>query len=311
MTTLFVINPNSRSGDMDCNEILEVLSALGPVETHRLGEDGSLEKHIHRIGSSLKRIVVAGGDGTLNGVLPVVLDAQVPLGVLPLGTANDFARSLELPTDPVEAARLIAHDQTRKVDVGVVNDKYFLNAVGVGLGPELTKKLDKEAKKRLGVLAYLKSLIEVMGDRGWRAARITVDGKPVRTSFMQITVANGRHYGGGLMVSDEVEMDDGLLHILCVRPLTPLQLFLRGLRIRTGAVEDDDKLIYMKGRIVEIRTRKESDVTADGELITQTPIRCRCLRRSLPVYVERQETSVAADDTRESAEPEPALQATA
>lgn len=286
MTTLLVINPHCRNGDTDfVEEVVEELSAAGPVSQYRIGSSEKLAARIDDLGEALARIVVAGGDGTLNNVLPDVLEAGVPLGVLPLGTANDFARSLELPKDPAAAAALIAGGATRTVDVGVVNGHYFLNAVGVGLGPELTKKMDREKKKRLGVLAYLQSLVEVVGQRKRQYATIDVDGESVRTPFMQITIANGRHYGGGLMVSDEVEMDDGLLHVLCVRPLKPLQLALKGLRIRFGATRDVEKLIYLKGKRVSVETRRRHDATADGELVTKTPLECRSLARSLQVYV--------------------------
>lgn len=307
MTTLLVINPNCRNGDEDfVADVVEVLSEAGPVSQYCVGASETLRQRLEKLGDALERIVIAGGDGTLHQSLPDVLEAGVPLGVLPLGTANDFARSLEIPKDPVDAARVIVDDHCRCVDVGVVNDEYFLNAVGVGLGPELTKKLDREKKKRLGVLAYLQSLVQVLGHRRRHFATLEVDGQIVRTPFMQITVANGRHYGGGMMVSDEVAMDDGLLHVLCVRPLRPLQLFLKGLRIRFGAVRDDEKLIYLRGKKVNVQTRRRYDATADGELVTRTPLECRVLARSLQVYAPRVQDDAQAGEEQQA----PPLQAT-
>lgn len=285
MTTLLVINPNCRRGDEDfVADVVEALSEIGPVSQYEIGASEKLSTRIDKLGDTLERIVIAGGDGTLHMSLPEVLEAGVPLGVLPLGTANDFARSLELPKDPVEAANVIVDGHRRSVDVGVVNGEYFLNAVGVGLGPDLTKKMDREKKKRLGVLAYLQSLIQVLGHRKRHFATIDVDGQIVRTPFMQVTVANGRHYGGGMMVSDEVQMNDGLLHVLAVRPLRPMQLFLKGLKVRFGAVRDDEKLIYLRGKEVRVQTRRRYDATADGELVTRTPLECRVLANSLQVY---------------------------
>lgn len=296
MTTLLVINPFSRGGDSDCQDIKDILSKLGPLEAHSLDKETTVGERIEQIGPALQRIVVAGGDGTLNQVLPTVLDAGVPVGVLPMGTANDFARSLNLPDQPCAAARTIAEGFTRQVDVGVVNGQYFLNAVGIGLGPDLTKEMDREKKKRLGVLAYLESLIHVIGRHRRRFAWITVDGETFSSRFMQITVANGRHYGGGMMVSDDVQMDDGLLHVLCVRPLHPLQLLLRGLRIKFGAVSDDEKLEYRKGKKIEIRTRRPCDVTADGELVTTTPIQCHTEPRVLAVFAPPEEAKATEAD---------------
>ncbi len=307
MSTLIVTNPYCRQGDTDCSEIVETLEALGPVERHTLDSALPLDAAIADMGPTLERVVVAGGDGTLNTVLPSVMRAGVPLGVLPLGTANDFARSLGLPVDPVEAAGIIAGRGVRSVDVGVVNGRYFLNAVGIGLGPELTRQMDREKKKRLGVLAYLDSLIQVLGRNRRRIARVTVDGQCRRDTFMQITIANGRHYGGGLLVNEDARMDDGLLHVLCVRPLKPLQLLLRGVRIRRGTVGDDDKLVYRAGREVEVRTWRPCEVTADGELLTRTPVTVRSLPRALAVYVPEESAERIDDAARQSASETPVV----
>ncbi len=297
MTTLFVKNPYCRNGDADTAAVEAVLRRSGAVETFSVGSAATLEERIEALQGTLKRVVLAGGDGTLNAALPAILKFGLPMGVIPSGTANDFARSLNLPDDPVAAAEAIEENCTRQVDVGVANGHYFLNAIGIGLGPQLTKRLDREKKKRLGVLAYLTSLVEVIGERRRRFAAISVDGEEERYPFLQITVANGRHYGGGMTVCEDVEMDDGLLHMLCVRPLNPAQLFLRGLRIKYGAVKDDQKLVYRKGQTVEIKTRTLNEVTADGELVTSTPINCKLLPKALDVFVAREEAVITEADS--------------
>lgn len=303
MTTLLAFNPFCRDGDTDWERFADVLREDGDVVVHRLDDETPLKRRIAEIGPRLRRIVLAGGDGTLNRALADVIDAGVPVGVLPLGTANDFARSLALPDDPVEAAQVIVEGHTRSVDVGMVNGHPFLNAVGIGLGPALTRSLDREKKKRLGVLAYLDSLVQVIGRRRRHRAQVVVDGASQRLRFLQITIANGRHYGGGMTVSDEARVDDERLHVLCLRPLTPWQLFLRGLRFRFGAVRDDEKLIYRQGRQVEVRTRYACDVTADGEMVTCTPVRCSVRPGLLTVYVPR---ATEDDATRDAGKTRPA-----
>ncbi|MBT8143163.1 MAG: YegS/Rv2252/BmrU family lipid kinase [Gammaproteobacteria bacterium] len=300
MTTLVVINPNCRNGDAEFGDILEALLPLGQLATHRIGKDGSLQEQIESLGDSLDRIVIGGGDGTLNHLLEIALQAQVPVGVLPLGTANDFARSLDIPGNPVKAAQLIAEGHTRQVDVGVVNGHYFLNAVGIGLGPELTRKLDQQQKKRLGVLAYLENLIHAFGNSARRYATIKTTEREEHESFLQVTIANGPYYGGGMMVSDEVQLDDGLLHILCVRPLKPMELFLRGIRLRFGSVDNDDKLLYLQSDKVTVSTRRQAEVTADGELITQTPIEAYVLPKALSVHVAARTAEDTADEVVEA-----------
>lgn len=111
------------------------------------------------------------------------------------------------------------------------------------------------------------------------------------------------------MVSQDVEMDDGLLHALCVRPLKPSEMFMRGLRLRFGTVEDDDKLIYLPGRDIEVRTGRKREVTADGELVTTTPIVCRCLPQALEVFVPREESDAESEKDNGN-QAEPLMQAT-
>lgn len=296
MNTLLIVNPYCRNGDVDISEAVDVLKELGQVEIFRIGGEKTAAERIDELKSSIQRIVVAGGDGTLNSVLRDVKKSGLPVGILPLGTANDFARSLELPDDPVEAARTIVSNSTRRVDVSVANDHLFLNAVGIGLGPDLTKEMDREKKRRLGIFAYLESLIHVFYRRRRQYAFITVDGVTKRMPFVQITIANGRHYGGGMTICDDARIDDGLLHLLCVRPLTPWQLFARGLRMKFGAVKDDDKLYYVSGNSIRVDTRRPCDVTADGELVSETPLQCHVEENALEVYVPRQEAGVRSSD---------------
>lgn len=287
MTTLFAVNPHSRSGDSLPREVVDVLETMGPVVEFHFDRDGSLAEKVRGLGGELERIVVGGGDGTLNLALPDVLQASVPLGVIPLGTANDFARSLDLPDDPVQAAEVVCANQTRTVGVGKANGKPFLNAVGIGLGPELNKAMDSESKKRLGVLAYLRSFAEVFQRRSRHGAVISLDGRRKKTRYMQITIANGVHYGGGMTIAQEARLDDGQLKVLCLYPQTLWRLLGKAVALRRGPGEDEQEPDGMKlyaARKVEVFTRKPSDVTADGELITSTPLTCEAIPNALEVY---------------------------
>lgn len=286
MTTLLSINPKSRSGEScDREPLVERLHRLGPVVIHESGTEG-LDRAVAALEGRLERIVVGGGDGTLNRSLPTLLEAGVPLGVLPLGTGNDFARALALPLDPEEAVDVILAGQTRKVGLGLANGRWFLNAAGIGLGPELTRKLDGEKKRRLGVLAYLTSAIQVAGNLRTRRALIEVNGFKKRVAFLHITIANGAHYGGGMTVTPEVELDDGRLHVLLLRPQTPLELLRKAFTLRWGADPEEPapKMELFSSDRVRIHSRKRHEVTIDGELSEHTPLECRCVPGALEVY---------------------------
>lgn len=286
MTTLLCLNPASRTGgSTDCEPLVERLHQLGPVVLHRVGEE-DLTQALGALEGRLQRIVVGGGDGTLNRSLPTLLQMGVPLGVLPLGTGNDFARSIGLPDDPVEAAQVIVDGRTRRIGLGRANGRPFLNSTGIGLGPELTRHLDHERKKRLGVLAYLTSLIEVVGRRRKQRADLTLDGRTRRVRYLQITIANGIHYGGGMTIAHDARLDDGKLRVLVIAPQTPRELMSRFFKLRRGDVVDapDPKVQLYTARSVRVDTSTRQEVTVDGELVTVTPVECSTIPDALEVY---------------------------
>jgi diacylglycerol kinase (ATP) len=295
LATLLCVNAHSRNGDYDLDAIRSKLEALGPVVPCDTDRD-SIGKALSDSDLRFERIVVGGGDGTINRVLPALVDAGLPCGIIPLGTANDFVRSLGLSLEPDDAAEPILQGATRRIGLGEVNGRLFVNAVGIGLGPELTRNLDKESKRRLGVLAYLASLIRVVRDTPYRRAAVTVDGHRRHIAFMQITIANGIHYGGGMTVSEDADLSDGWLRVLCLEPQSVTELLGKFVPLRWGkrANSETEKLSLYRGHRVSVKTWRKVDVTADGELVTSTPVVCRSHPGVLDVYAPTAKTDMAA-----------------
>lgn len=287
--TLLLLNPNARSGDTDPKALIGALERIGPVIAPDCSNPGSMQQAISQYAGSVQRIVVGGGDGTLNAALPAVLESRLPLGVLPLGTANDFARSLGIADLPA-AIEVILGGNTHEVDVGLVNGHHFLNAVGIGLGPRINRSLDSETKAQFGIASYLLNAYRTA--RNYKGTRVVIecDGNAVSVRSMHISIGNGIHYGGGMTISRDAKLDDGLLRVISIRPQAFLSLLTYGLSMRSGELEDDENLQTFAGRTVIVRARRAMEVTADGELVTETPADCRSLRRALTVFVP------AADD---------------
>lgn len=281
--TLLLINPGARKGETDIAALKERLKQLAPLVDPPAPGKRAMHDVIAQHAGSVQRIVIGGGDGTLHNALAAVLEADLPLGVLPLGTANDFARSLGIE-DLGSAVDVIAEGHIRSVDVGVVNNTYFLNAVGIGLGPQINRDLDEKTKSRFGVLGYfLHFLRNRRIVRGMRA-EITCDGKTVQVKSLQITIANGIHYGGGMTIVKDARIDDGILDVLSIPPQSTWSLLMRGPALRTGNVRDNEYVRTFHGKEVSVRTRRTMEVTADGEPVTQTPVECRVLCKSLRVF---------------------------
>jgi diacylglycerol kinase (ATP) len=223
-------------------------------------------------------------------MLDAVLQSGSTLGVLPLGTANDFARSLQIPLDLDEALDVICTGHTRHVDVGEVNDETFLNAVGVGLGPELTREMDAEDKSQLGVLAYPVALLSVLSESEPFRIRLEVDGTSHELDALQVTIGNGIHYGGGMTISADARLDDGRLSVLCIGDQSKLHLASQAMALRNGTTDEAEDIRAFTGKEVRLETDANLDATADGELITRTPLVCRSRHRALCVFAPISDT---------------------
>ena len=281
--TLLLVNPNARSGNEELGELILPLHDLGPVIAPKSLDREAVRKAIAQYAGSVARIVIGGGDGSLHAALPAVLETKLPLGVLPLGTANDFARSLGI-ADVRAAVEVIVSGVTRPVDVGVVNGICFLNAVGIGIGPEITRNLDKQSKSSLGVFAYLVNAIKSLRQSRGMSAVIECDGARHALRSLQITISNGIHYGGGMTIARDARLDDGILDALSIPPQGFWSLLLKGPAIRSGNAGRIDELPTFRASEVRVYTRRPRDVTADGEQVTRTPIECRVLPGRLTVF---------------------------
>lgn len=181
-------------------------------------------------------VVMGGGDGTLNAAALALAETKLPLGVLPLGTANDFARTLDIPADLPAAAAVIADGLTRRVDLGIVNGHPFFNVASIGLSVRLTRELTAERKRRWGRFAYAIAAARALSQaRRPFTALIARDGyAPERVKTPQIAVGNGRYYGGGMAVRESARIDDQCLDLYSLEVKGVIRLALMALALRKG-----------------------------------------------------------------------------
>ena len=268
---LLIINAASRNGRRDVAAALSRLRAGGIDWVEARCDKASLASCILAHKDSIDCVILGGGDGTINAAGPALLKVDLPLGVLPLGTANDFARSIGVPFDIEAAAQVIGDGTLQRIDVGAVNGLPFFNVASVGLAADLAQRLTADSKRRFGRFSYALSAAHLLAEaQPFHATIITgADRTMVRT--MQITVGNGRFYGGGNIVARNARIDDGHLDLYS---LEFSQVWRMALMIRTfksGSHGTIREVRTARGDSFEVITRRPRPVNADGELVTATP----------------------------------------
>ncbi len=283
---LLIVNRASRRGASDLTAVVARLERRGIAVDRAANENvGAMVASIRQAGATHDAILVAGGDGTLHAALGALLHSGLPLGVLPLGTANDFARSIGLPMTPEAAADVIAAGAWHAVDVARVNGEYFLNAANVGLGVKVTRRLNGGLKSRWGVFSYALALIAALASMRVFRARVVYDETAETLYTVHITVGNGRYYGGGMAVAERAHVNDGLLYLYNIEPVGFWRLLRLLPALRTGRHGHYPEVFMHSGQRLLIETPQPLQITADGEVCGTTPAQFDVLLAALKVFV--------------------------
>jgi YegS/Rv2252/BmrU family lipid kinase len=265
-------NPGARRGGEALDGVLARLRAGGiAVREDTLGTPEEIEHNILEGQENVDCAIVCGGDGSLCMAVPAIMATGVTLGILPMGTANDLARTLGIPDDLEAAADVIMAGRRRRIDLGSVNGKPFFNVASIGLSAELARQLSSGLKRRWGRTGYALAALRALARAERFSALVSENGKTVRTRTMQIAVGNGRFYGGGTVVAEKAEIDDGHLDLYSLEIRTVFKLALMLQSFRTGGHGAWSEVRTLRGTEFEIRTAKPRAVNADGELIAETP----------------------------------------
>ncbi|ONG52215.1 lipid kinase [Pseudoroseomonas deserti] len=284
---LLIVNRQARNGGAAIDAALEVLRQAGwQLAEHRCQPGQTAAEVIRaRAGEGFTAVILGGGDGTLNAAAPALIETGLPFGILPLGTANDLARSLEIPPDPVEAARIIAEGRTRPIDLGEVNGLPFFNVASIGFSAQLAAGLGREEKKRWGKLGYALAAFRLLRRVRPFTAWLAHDGQVERIRTIQVSVGNGRHYGGGMTVASTARPDDGKLDLYSLELDHWWRLLALLPALRRGTHGQWKDVRAFPTTACEVRTRRKMPVNTDGEINTHTPARFRLLPKVVKVFV--------------------------
>jgi diacylglycerol kinase (ATP) len=283
---LFLVNPRARGGSEGAGEITTRLRGLGlDLVAEPVKDPSRIPELIRRHLPEVDRVIVGGGDGTIGASIQVLVDSGLPLGIIPMGTANNLARTLGIPSDPEGACALIAAGHRRRIDLGCVNGRYFCTTASVGLSVQITGELSPEAKRRWGPVAYALAATKVMRRSHPFRAEIVWEGGTRLTRTVQIVVGNGRHYGAALTVAPDATIDDARLDLYSLEVNHWWQLvrlapsLKRGTHVHRGEVE------ALRARTFELRTRRPMPIDLDGEIGAETPAHFEVVPRAVAVFV--------------------------
>jgi len=284
--TLVLVNKLARRGSQPIDDVLARFEARGlQPSVDSFETPAEVSDDIIRRADSFDRVVVCGGDGTVASAARGVMTTGLPLGILPMGTANDLARTLDLPTDLVAAADIICDSHTRRIDVGSVNGHPFFNVASIGLSVELARNLCRETKRRWGRLGYAVAAIKALWAARPFSTWITNQGRTIRVRTMQIAVGNGRYYGGGNVVATHAAIDDGHLDLYSLETESVLKLAMMMPSFRAGGHGAWQEVRTARCVQFDIATRQPRPVNTDGELVTFTPARFLVHPKAVAVFV--------------------------
>jgi YegS/Rv2252/BmrU family lipid kinase len=282
---LLVVNGKSRQGEAACDAVAEALTQAGlAVDRGDCARAEDLPALIVGARHEVDCVVLGGGDGTLNAALRGILESGLPLGIVPLGTANDLARTLGLPVAVDEAAAVIAGGFSKRIDVGEVNGHPFFNVASIGFGVDLTRALTRGAKRRWGILGYVAAGLRVL--RRVRPFSVKVQiGQEVHASrTLHLAVGNGRYYGGGMTLSEDASIADNRLDVYSLEASGIVGALKLLPALRRGTHGRWSEVTTMEGQEVTVETAHPRSVNADGEILTRTPAHFRVIAGAVTVF---------------------------
>lgn len=282
---LLIINRKSRSGDVNLEQGIQYLAMHNiSVDLQSTIKSDEISPLISKHRDSVDMVIIGGGDGTFNCAAKGLLESKLPAGLLPLGTANDLAQTLGIPNELNAALDVVVKGKIREIGLGCVNEVYFFNASSIGLGVQVTRELSNEKKGTWGVLSYAHSAWDAFKTNRSFSAKVVCDGEVRNMRSIQITVGNGRFYGGGMVVAEDAAIDDHCLEFYSLKPQSFWQLLSMARAMRMGYVKDKLNTITLRGKQIEIHTRKHKAVSTDGEITTHTPAKYTVIDNAVRVF---------------------------
>ena len=254
-----------------------------PLLTFDPGDAAALAADAARRGADV--VAAAGGDGTVNGVVNGLDGFDVPLGIIPVGTANDFAKQVGIPADADHAMDVILQRKPRRLDTASLSGRRFLNVSTGGVGAEATAETPAEVKESLGPIAYAISGVRKFAGQRAQFARFTADQFTFEGEFLMFAVGSTRSTGGGTLVTPMASATDGLLDLCIVEQMSRGEFARLVLRLKRGEHIGEEGVRYVQVKSVTIEAVDPIAVNVDGEISNARRLEYRARARDLWVHL--------------------------
>lgn len=256
------------------------------VEPFRISKEMDLRDAFKNIDESYKYILIAGGDGTVDSVVNIMknMDLDIPIAILPVGTANDFAKFIGIPLSVEKACEQILNSEPIPLDIGKINDKYFVNVASTGLFTDVSQKTDVNLKNTIGKLAYYVKGIEQIPYL--RKLNVKVSSKEMNfDGHMYLMLVFNGQTAGNFKLAYKADLRDGLLDVIIIKAgnikeIVPM--FIKMLRIEH--LEERKGLIYFKTDKLTIDCDEDIVTDIDGERGPDFPVTIECIKGGIRVF---------------------------
>ena len=270
---ILIVNTHSRTGAEGFGQAVDLLKKAGIelVEAIAVEQPAEVRAQVRRAVDEAPMVIIGGGDGTLSTTIDYFKDHDTVFALLPLGTANSFARALGIPLDIAGAVDVIANGVPRRIDLGCIDGDYFGNSAAIGLSPMIAKTVPHKLKKYLGRFGY--ALWAGYVSLRFRPFQLCVDDGLTRTIVWtsEVRIANGGFFGGVELV-DRAQLDSGEIVVQAVAGRAKRRLFWSWFSSALRLRRRDDYNCEFHGTKLRIDTEPHMDVSIDGELAAKSPI---------------------------------------
>jgi len=273
---LFIVNPSAGHGKCGkrWQKLYRHINFQCPYDIYYTKTPGEAEKEAKRAADlGVKTIIAVGGDGTINEVINGIGEANIPIGILPLGTGNDLAKAVGISSKMRDIELMLKHFQSlklREVNVGKINDRLFMMAGGIGFDGNVAKIVnDNSFLKSLGSLGYVFGVWAALRSFSPMKIKLKVDNQDIQVNNgWLLAIGNGPYYGGGMKICPYADMNDDLFDLCIVSELSKWQLFRLLPKVYSGKhVTLTQYVTFLKGKNISIHCDGNAVAHADGELI--------------------------------------------